>query len=273
MDNGKRKKEEKPLLLLSFDIEEFDLPQEYGAAVPEREKFEISRKGTERILALLAKHNVHATFFITGAFARKYPSLIRQMAEEGHETASHGMDHSFFEIAHLKESCDILKEISGVDSVPGFRMARLAEVDKKEILRAGYRYESSLNPVWLPGRYNNFSAPLLPFRESCGLLQFPVSALPLVRFPLFWLSFKCLPLPLYKLLSVITVKMTRYFNMYSHPWEYCEEASDKKWQIPSYIVKHAGNAQLARLEELILCLGKRGRFVTFQEFMKEENRL
>ena len=35
----------RPELLLSFDIEEFDLPEEYGAVISEEDKFEISRRG------------------------------------------------------------------------------------------------------------------------------------------------------------------------------------------------------------------------------------
>ena len=253
-----------PSLLLSFDIEEFDLPEEYGKHIYEEDKFEISRRGTEALLDLVDECGIPATFFVTGSFAKKYPHLIRRMAEKDHEIASHGMDHSSFQTSHLEESRLLLEEMSG-KTVTGFRMARLAKVEKEEILKAGYVYESSLNPVWLPGRYNHFSAPLLPFREKCGLWQFPVSALPLIRFPLFWLSFKNLPLAVYEFLAGFAGKRTGYFNMYSHPWEYQEESAD--YRVPSYIVRHAGQEQLDRLRSLVLFLKKRGNFMTFQEFL------
>lgn len=254
-------------LLLSFDIEEFDLPQEYGCPVAENDKFEISRAGTETILDVVNSAGIRATFFVTGVFAARYPELIKKMVAGNHEIASHGMDHSSFEIRHLKESKTLLEELSG-QRITGFRMARLAEVEKQEILDAGYTYESSLNPVWLPGRYCNLKSPLLPFKEKCGLWQFPVSAVPGIRFPLFWLSFKNLPLFFYKTAAKLTLKSNHYYNMYSHPWEYCEQAADKSWNIPGYVVRHAGAEQAGRLADLIRFLKAEGTFITFTEYLQ-----
>lgn len=256
-------------ILLSFDIEEFDLPQEYGAEISDNDKFEISRLGTETILDTLHATGVKATFFVTGAFAIRYPEIIKRMVSEQHEVASHGMDHSFFELSHLSESRKVLQKLSG-QPVAGFRMARLAPVDKKEIAKSGYTYESSLNPVWLPGRYCNLNKPCLPFQEKCELWQFPVSAIPGIRFPLFWLSFKNLPLPLYKAAAAVTLAMTHYYNMYSHPWEYTEAAGEKRWNIPPYVVRHAGAKQAERLAELIKYLIPRGKFITFSEYFNHE---
>ena len=262
----KYKKKLPPRFLLSFDIEEFDLPEEYGAEITEEQKFEISRRGTEAILELLRSKGVRATFFVTGCFAARYPELIRQMINDQHEVASHGMDHSNFELSHLKESLNVLEEISG-RKVSGFRMARLGTVEKQKIKEAGFIYESSLNPVWLPGRYCNLTSPLLPFREKCGLWQFPVSAFPLIRFPLFWLSFKNLPLFIYKFLTAITIRQTGYFNMYSHPWEYCKDITDPQWRIPGFITRHAGAEQTERLNKLLQHLSSRGEFITFSNFL------
>ena len=252
-------------LLLSFDIEEFDLPEEFGAAIPEEAKFGISGEGTAAVLKLLREKRVRATFFITGVFAERFPELVGEMVRDGHEIASHGMNHTTFTPADLRGSKELLERLSG-KAVTGFRMARLAPVTKEEILKAGFLYESSLNPVWLPGRYNNLGKPLLPFREPCGLRQFPISAVPGCRFPLFWLSFKNLPLSCYGMLARSAVAMTGYYNMYTHPWEYSSRCAEPEWQIPGYIVRRAGASQLARLSALIDRLQSKGDFMTFQEY-------
>ena len=257
-------------ILLSFDIEEFDLPEEYGNSVSDESKFEISRLGTERILEVVNRQAVKATFFVTSNFAEKYPELIKNMVEAGHEVASHGVSHSTFEVSDLKKSRRVLEDLTG-KKIVGFRMARLAPVEKSEISDATYRYESSLNPVFLPGRYNNFRSPLLPFKEDCGLLQYPISAVPGIRFPLFWLSFKNLPFKFYLLLAKYTLNKTDYFNMYSHPWEYNEESKSEKYGIPAYITKHAGIPMQTRLENLIIELKKVGTFDTFAESLPEQN--
>ena len=95
----------------------------------------------------------------------------------------------------------------------------------------------------------------------------PVSALPVVRFPLFWLSFKNLPLPVYLPLAKAAMSATGFFNMYSHPWEYHERAAEKQWRIPGYIVRHAGESQCLRLKRLISSLGRAGSFETFSAYL------
>ncbi len=101
----------------------------------------------------------------------------------------------------------------------------------------------------------------------CGLWQLPVSALPVVRFPLFWLSFKNLPLPIYLPLAKTAMSATGFFNMYSHPWEYHERAAEPQWKIPGYIVRHAGASQCDRLSCLIATLGRAGTFETFGAYL------
>ncbi len=251
-------------LLLSFDIEEFDLPEEFGVPVSENDRMAVSVLGTSRILDVLDKTGVKATFFVTAFFAEHAPELIARMVKAGHEVASHGYNHSFFEASHLALSKAILEKISGTELV-GFRMARLAPVAQSDIFAAGYRYESSLNPVWLPGRYNHLSSPLLPFADEGNLKQYPVSAVPYLRIPLFWLSFKNFPFFIYRALARFAVRKTHYFNVYTHPWEYNEAARDPKWRIPKYITRHAGTAYADRLEKLILSLRDLGDFVTFRE--------
>ena len=248
-------------ILLSFDIEEFDLPTEFGSEISRAEMFAIAGEGTRRILRIVNETGARVTFFVTAAFALEFPDLVREMKASGHEIASHGYSHTTFESPDLKRSREALEEIVG-SPVRGFRMARLAKVGKQDILDAGYVYESSLNPVWLPGRYSNFTAPLKPFREACGLWQMPVSALPVVRFPLFWLSFKNLPL------AKTAMTATGFFNMYSHPWEYYERAAETRWNIPGYIVRHAGESQCMRLRRLIASLGRSGTFETFGAYLE-----
>ena len=254
-------------ILISFDVEEFDLPEEFGVAVSPDDKAGVSADGMERILSVLDRFpGVCATFFTTVNFARMNPLLFRRMASSGrHEIASHGVNHSTFDPNDLAESKRILEELSG-RAVVSFRPARLAPVSKEAILAAGYRCESALNPVWLPGRYNHFTASLRPFRETCGLLQIPVSAVPVVRFPLFWLSFKNLPFFLYRTGASMAMRSVGFFNLYTHPWEYSPKAKEARWHIPSYITRHAGNDMAIRLERLLRYLEGQGDFITFSEF-------
>lgn len=61
---------------------------------------------TERLLAVLKKHDVKATFFVLGEHAVAYPELLAKIRENGHEIASHSFTHR-----HLnkltKEECSL----------------------------------------------------------------------------------------------------------------------------------------------------------------------
>ncbi|HEX5236416.1 MAG TPA: polysaccharide deacetylase family protein [Silvibacterium sp.] len=48
---------------------------------------------TERLLELLARHQVHATFFVIGRFARERTQLIRQIRAAGHVIGNHTWTH------------------------------------------------------------------------------------------------------------------------------------------------------------------------------------
>ena len=112
------------MILLSFDIEEFDMPFDYCKNISMENQISVSEKGTEIILNLLQKHQIKATFFSTVVFAEKVPHLIKRIINEGHELASHTYYHSNFEIAHLKQSKDALESLSNSEVV-GFRMPRM----------------------------------------------------------------------------------------------------------------------------------------------------
>jgi peptidoglycan/xylan/chitin deacetylase (PgdA/CDA1 family) len=50
-------------------------------------------EGLPRVLALLAEHDLRATFFVEGLNTELYPDALRGIAAAGHEVASHGWRH------------------------------------------------------------------------------------------------------------------------------------------------------------------------------------
>ena len=140
------------MILLSFDIEEFDVPKEHQVDISLEEQIRVSSEGTSRILDCLKRNQVKATFFCTANFALHAPEIIRRIQMEGHEIASHGFYHWTFNIEDLKKSKEQLEEMTGL-KVFGYRQARMMPVSEKAIYEAGYTYNSSLNPTFIPGRY------------------------------------------------------------------------------------------------------------------------
>lgn len=50
-------------------------------------------RNTDEILAVLEKHNVKVTFFMTGYFLREFPEEAKRICEAGHEIANHSNTH------------------------------------------------------------------------------------------------------------------------------------------------------------------------------------
>lgn len=242
------------MIYLSFDIEEFDMPKEYDYDIAFERQIAISRKGLTAILDLLKKHQMRATFFSTVVFAQQVPDLINRLIEEGHELASHTYYHSDFENEHLKRSKEALEQQFGV-TVEGLRMPRMLEVSAEEVKKAGYRYNSSVNPTFLPGRYNKLHVPKRFFNEN-GLWQIP-AAVSWFRFPLFWLSFHNLPLWLYRFLLKRSVKSIGYAALYFHPWEFTD-LHPKEFNFPAYVMRNSGEKMIARFDSLLTFIKQQG---------------
>jgi peptidoglycan/xylan/chitin deacetylase (PgdA/CDA1 family) len=71
---------------------------------------------TETILDLLDRYQAHATFFVIGTRAKKYPELIEKILERGHQIANHTFTHpssSFWRAL----PATIFAEIDGCDDI------------------------------------------------------------------------------------------------------------------------------------------------------------
>lgn len=234
------------MVLLSFDIEEFDMPFEYGREISFEDQITISINGCHIILDLLKKNAFKATFFSTATFAIHAPQIIERIKSEGHELASHGYYHSKFENEDLLASRLKLEELYG-RKVVGFRMPRMMPVDDLAIADAGYEYNSSINPTYLPGRYNNLHIPRTHFKLG-NVIQLPASVSPFLRIPLFWLSFHNFPLRLYQFLAKKTYKKDGYLNLYFHPWEFTDLNNIERFGFPSYVRKNSGKDMIGRMD-------------------------
>ena len=67
-------------------------------------------QNTSNLLSLFARYKVKVTFFILGWVAERYPDLIKQIHQQGHEVACHGYGHQLvYEIGEKKFRDDIHK--------------------------------------------------------------------------------------------------------------------------------------------------------------------
>ncbi len=115
-----------------------------------------------RILRLLARRNISATFFIPGHTLETYPDLCRQVVDAGHEVALHGYAHEFNpgltperERWVMQRSFELIEQFAG--STPtGYRAPSgdLTIQTINALVEFGVRYDSSLmghdvSPYWV----------------------------------------------------------------------------------------------------------------------------
>lgn len=179
--------------LFSVDVEEhfqvsaFDrvLPR---AAWPDQPSRVVAN--TERLLDLLAKYGATATFFTLGWVADRNPGLVQRIVAEGHEIGSHTWWHPRVNTltpaefrTEVRDSKRLLEDAGGV-AVTGFRAPSFSITPGYEwafdiLLEEGYRYDSSLFPIYRPG-YGYPGAPDHPHdlaRPAGMLREYPLATL------------------------------------------------------------------------------------------------
>ena len=245
-------------------MEEFDLPLEYQQSITLEEQLAIGHSGFVCMKDILTATKVSSTLYTTAVFADNFKEEIKALSVD-HEIASHTYSHTFFKDEDLLNSKMKLEEITGT-KIMGLRMPRMKPVAPKQVTNAGYVYNSSINPTWIPGRYNNLSEKRTVSLKD-NLITLPVSVSPTLRVPLFWLAFKNLPYVIFLQFVKQTLKKDGYVNLYFHPWELTERICNYK--LPSY-VKSNPQKLSSKMYRLISDLSKEGNFITTSAFLREK---
>ena len=191
---------------------------------------------TRRMLCLLSRHGVKATFFVLGWVGQHYPRLVREIHQAGHEIASHGYWHHLIynqtpdEFRNdIRLSRKVLEDIIGVGvyiyRAPSFSITERSRWALEILVEEGFFVDSSIFPIY----HDRYGIPgAKPFLHQIttpagSLWEFPPS---IVRFagqnlpvsgggyfrlfPLFWTMW-CL--------KHIGLSSGQPFIFYVHPWE------------------------------------------------------
>ncbi len=195
---------------------------------------------TQRILELLDRNDVKATFFILGWIAQRHPQLVRTIQAAGHEIGSHGYWHRLIYQqtpeefrADLQRSRDVLQEIIGqpvtAHRAASFSITKASLWALEILVEEGFLIDSSVFPIHhdrygIPGaerklhRLTTASGPLWEFPPSVARfagLNVPVSGGGYFRlYPLPW--------TVYCLRRINRVQQ-QPFLCYVHPWEFDPE--------------------------------------------------
>jgi len=142
---------------------------------------------TRRLLDLFDQYETKATFFILGWVAEAFPQLIQEIANKGHEVASHGSNHrrastqSRDELStDISRSIDILEQSSG-QKILGYRAPSFSIGKKNEwafelLAELGFMYSSSTYPI----EHDLYGTPEWPrfvYQRPEGIIEIPIPTL------------------------------------------------------------------------------------------------
>lgn len=166
------------VLTLSFDLDAEtvwwqDPEQMTGQPGPLSQGAYGPRVALPKILDLLSKHRLRATFFIPSWVATAYPEAVRDIVSAGHEVAAHGVRHvspdrlePTEELRRLKESIRVLEALAGTRPL-GYRAPAwaLSPSTLELVAREGFLYSSNLMDSDVPYLHT----------DPEGLVELPVS--------------------------------------------------------------------------------------------------
>lgn len=257
-------------LLLTFDLEEFDLLLEY-TDINKKKIFSTSSKGCKKILRTLDTYEIRCTFFTTTRFAEECSELVKKIVKEGHEVSLHGYKHSddFSEMnkrdtsRYLRRAKQELEKITK-RKIIGFRHPGLKKPPFNALRHIGIQYDSSIHPTYIPGRYNNFF-----HNRKChkikGVIEVPISVTPVLRAPFSWIWFRNFGLNYVKACTSLASLNSSFINLYLHPWEF---VNLQEYDIPLIIKRSTGRNMEKMLEDYIEWCTKNGfKFSTIGDFL------
>lgn len=143
-------------------------------------------QNTDKVMQIFADHDAKGTFFILGWVAKRYPQLIKRIAEQGHEIASHGWDH--VRIIHMTpeqfksdvtKTKALLEDLSGTQ-VKGYRAPSYSIGSSNlwalDILQeTGHKYSSSIYPI----HHDLYGMPQAPrfafYPNELDIIEVPVT--------------------------------------------------------------------------------------------------
>ena len=269
--------------VLSFDVEEHFQVAAFWSSERRQQWDQLESRveqNTRRIADILAEHSATATFFILGWVAERHPNLVKDLARQGHEIASHGYGHELISMQtpgqfreDVRRAKGILEDLVGT-AVLGYRAPSFSVHAQTAwalpiLVEEGYRYDSSI--------YHKFKAQYdgTASHSSCyqiettagSLLEVPPSTLKrgAIHLPVAGGGyFRLLPYSASRMFLQMLEKQGVQLVMYLHPWEIDPEQPRMEGPVLSF--RHYLN--LSRTESRLLALLKDFSFGSFQDTIR-----
>lgn len=266
--------------VISVDVEDYFQVEAFSKIIKRDEWDQYPSRveeNTRRLLDLFDESGVKGTFFILGWIAERYPAIVREIVNRGHEPACHSYWHRLvYDLSPDEFRSDTIRAKKCIEQaagreVLGYRAPCFSITNRclwaLDILaETGFRYDSSIFPIkheW----YGIADAPRQPFQISTRsgvLTEYPLATFRYTRTPNLPVGgggyLRLLP-SWYTRLGIRRAWQEEVMVVaYIHPWEIDPEQPRIKASVKSRI-RHYTN--LSKTKERLADLLEMGNFHPF----------
>ena len=255
--------------ILSFDVEEHFQVSAFSSDARRQQWDRLESRveqNTLRLADLLAQAETKATFFVLGWVAERHPGLVKALAKQGHEIASHGYGHALVTSQTEREFRDdvrrskrILEELTG-EMVVGYRAPSFSITDRTPwalpiLVEEGYLYDSSIYARFQRSEKVTMQRCVREIATTAGPIceiALPTANLCGIQLPTPGGGyFRLLPYSASRMFLRQLEKAGTQFVMYLHPWEIDPDQPRMEGPVLSRL-RHYLN--LKRTEHRLQCL-------------------
>jgi len=274
-----------PRHVLSIDLEDYFQVEAFAEVIARSEWESYPSRVVEnchRLLDIFDRYQVKATFFVLGWVAKRFPGLVREVHDRGHELACHSYWHrKIYSLspadfrADTRLAREAIQQAASV-AVSGYRAPTWSITSNSlwalDILaEEGFSYDSSIFPIH-HDLYGVPGASRYPwtYASACGntLLELPPATVPVLGTNMPAAGggyFRILPLRFTEWAFRHFENAEKSLVFYLHPWEIDPDQPRIRGPLKSRL-RHYTN--LASTEDRLEHLLQRYSFQTFAEYIR-----
>lgn len=209
-------------------------------------------KGFYKIFTLLEESNTKATFFTLGWIAEKYPQIIKELVQAGHELGSHSYTHEkvYKQTSdefrkEIRRTKDVIQNITGKTIIahrsPFFSITSQSLWALQILEEEGYEIDCSISPIktW---RYGIKTCPDFIFKiAEHNIIEFPISKFKFLtkNWAIGGAYFRLFPYSFTADGIRQRTKKQQHTMFYVHPWEYDAEHPRVKFERKAMFTHYA----------------------------------
>jgi uncharacterized protein YaaR (DUF327 family) len=232
------------MILLTFNIVNFEAGTKNSIVISDDERLKITESNTKAILRILDLHDIKASFFVEISIAEKLQNLLKAISAQGHEIAFYNKDSSLEKIDQVKKTIQefLEKQIKGIRQKDN-------QFSLEELKSIGFNYISNIDHADILFAFKRLKR-TSEIIEDNGLSIVPESISPYSQLPYNDFVFQILPMQYYQNMVFETLKNDDLVLIYLESWQFTD-LNKYQFKVPFYRRFYLGKKMEDKLEAFL----------------------